>query len=307
MLTFVPPRQVFQTPPSPPGEKLEKVGYEVSGFKGTARSDTGGMLSYFEGHPHPRKGFVYAEGVVANSKAKRVTLALFQPFISINFRKGITGFLESYLQNYIRLVDSLFAECERIPYLHYEYYCEFSKASWNFVTSFLRGIGISFITAHKVGLIVATMFEYDDAYRVPLQDILSETTKDKLLNNTRKEINKLLKIHRERDPRFTKDELGAANKLNKLGKAIRFLLFIPRIKRSFKQALSESNFEWFQYDKYDRYWALGRYDYNTFGRNLEDRKEEQIKLMTEFMKKSNPGKDIKRIDKEDGSSDIIIV
>jgi hypothetical protein len=185
-MDFVPPSRVFQIPPQGARQRHEQGTYEIPGFLYPGRSKTGGMVSYFQGHPYPRKGFVYAEAVMAVAKVKRATLALFQPFTDI--KKGIIGFLESYLKNYIRLADILFADCERIPYLKYEYYCEFSKATWDFTFLFLRNLGISFDTSYKVGLILATLFENDDAYKVRPQDLLSESSKEKLLKNPRKEV-----------------------------------------------------------------------------------------------------------------------
>lgn len=302
-MNFAPPKRVFQIAPQNSVARHEVGTYDLPPMIGASRSSNGGMLTYFSGHPYPRKSFIYPEAVIAINKVKRVTLSLFLPFSSI--KKGIKGFIESYLENYIRLIDSLLSDYERVPYLHYQYYCEFSKASWNFTFIFLRYLGFSFNIAYKIGLIIATIFEYDDAYRVRPQDLLSETTLKALTENPRKEINRLLEILKERDPTFSKDGLGAGDRIRKLSKMFSFLLYIPKVKKAFIRALQECNFKWFQYDEIDKYWALCRADYHTFGRTFDERKEENIQMMISFMEKNNPGMKVKRIPKEDGSEDLV--
>lgn len=304
-MEFVPPKRVFQEPVRDARERHEEGTYSIPDFLYPGRSKNGGMVSYFQGHPFPRKGFIYAEGVMAVAKAKRVTLALFQPFTDI--KKGIIGFLESYLKNYIRLIDIMFAECERVPYLHYEYYCEFSKATWDFTHIFLKSLGITHETADKTGLILATIFENDDAYKIRPQDLLSVTTKEALMKNPRKELLRLGKLLVERDPSFISGENGAGGRIEKMIKMFSYLLWLPAVKRAFRKALEEVKFEWFQYDELDYYWSLCRIDYNTHGRSFEDRKEEQIRMMIDYAQKLNPGKEVKQVEQEDGSINIIAV
>lgn len=256
------------------------------------------MASVYLGHPFPRKGFVYTEAVMAMEEVKRVTLSLFLPFVDI--KKGLIGFLESYLSNYNRLIDRLLQRCERVPYLHYEYYCEFSKATWDFTCLFLRRFGFSFTTSYKTGLILATIFENDDAYRFPLEDILSETTKEKLQDNPRQEIDRLLEIFKQRSTYFSQDEQAMGNRIEKIAKLLKFLLLIPSVKKSFKFALENINFNWFQYDELDRYWALQRKDYMSFGEPFETRMEKMVNMMIDFAKKQNPDKEIVRTDLGDG-------
>jgi hypothetical protein len=302
-MEFVPPRKVFQMAPSSPRARHEASTYDIPDFLYPVRTSSGGMASVYQGHPYPRKGFIYAEAVIALGKVKRFTLALFQSFTALT--KGPRGFLNTFLYNYVRLVDySLVNECERVPYLHYEYYCEFSKATWDFTYFFLRYLKVDFDTALRTGLILATMFENDDAYRFPLEDILSETTKEALLANPRKEIVRLVGIYKQRSQNFNTEGTAAGNRMESMARMATFLLLIPSVKRAFKFALKSVKFEWFQYDELDEYWALNRGDYQSFGLPLDVRKERQITMMIDYAQKMNPDKQIVRVDNEDGTVNI---
>lgn len=301
-MDFVPPRKVFQQAPQTARARHEIGTYEIPGFLYPTRTKTGGMASVFQGHPYPRKGFIYAEAVMAVAKVKRVTLSLFQPFADL--KKGLLGFVESYLYNYNRLADGMFAECDRVPYLQYQYYCEFSKSVWNFTFLFLRKLGISFNVAYKTGLILATVFENDDAYRFPAEDVLSESSQDKLLANPRTEVLRLVEIYKKRSNHLVPNGQGAGDRIVKIAKLVSFLLFIPKIRKAFTFALQNVNFEWFQYDEIDYYWTLCRGDYQSLGKDFEERKQEQLDLMVQFARMMNPDKEIKLEPQQDGSVNI---
>ena len=316
-MEFVPPSRVFQTPPKSPVKRLEEGTYDLPGFLHPTRTKTGGMASVFQGHPYPRKGFIYSEAVIAINKAKRVTLMLFEPWRGL--KKGLTGFLEEYFKNYVRLVDSLFQDYERIPYLKYEYYSEFSKVTWDFTFLFLRNLGISFDTSYKVGLILATILENDDAYKVRIQDLLSESSVD-LLQNPRKELDRLFGLYVKREDPAVQTELaikeygkdyqlthGIGKTFKSFFKLLRFALLIPRVKKAFLKSLNEINFKWFQNDEIDHYWSLNRFGYDPQGRKFEDRMEEQVKLMEKYIKKTNPDKEVVRQDMPNGSVNINII
>ncbi len=263
------------------------------------------MATVFFGHPFPRKGFVYPEATPAVNRAKRTTLALFKPFSDL--KKGLIGFLEQYLVNYDRLIMSLYQDYDRIPLLHYKYYSEFSKATWDFTFFFLRKLGISFETSLKIGMHLATIFEFDDAYKFPLIDTLSESSKEKLLKNPRKEILRMLEIYRERSNHFVENGQGAGNRMEAMAKLVSFLLFVPKFKKAFTFALENTNFTWFQYDNLEYYWCLNRIDHKCLGKPFEERKEMQIKLMLEYAQKLNPDKVVKRVERPDGGVDIVTI
>lgn len=283
---FVAPTKVYQLPRIPVSVKTEGSGYQLGVPLGLAKTGTGGLATWFQGHPFPRKTFIYAGITEPNNKAKRITLSLFLPFASI--KSGVKAFLNSYLFNYNRLVDSIYYDCEQVPYLHYQYYSEFGKALWDFIYLFLRKLGITDSVAYKTGLQIVTMIEYDDAYRVRLQDLTNEITKDDLLRNPRKELLRILELYKQRDSFEENNEAHHGVRITKMAKMLSLLLYIPKVRKAFNFAIENINFEWLKLDEWDYYWTLNRADYKCGGKDFEQRKAEMIEKMAEFEKKLKP-------------------
>lgn len=294
VVEFVAPRKVYIQPRMDVAERLDSAGYSLGQPIGLAKTKTGGLATWFQGHPFPRKTFIYPGIVKENNKAKRIFLALFLPFASI--RHGLSAFVESYVLNFSRLIDVIYADGEQIPYLHYQYYSEFGKVIRDFTYLFLRKLGIKSEIAYRFGLQLATMIEYDDAYKVRLQDIANEIDKDSLLKTPRKEILRVLELYKQRDSFEDNNLMHAGARITELAKMASLVLYIPKIRKAFKFALENVNFEWVKLDEWDYYWTLNRGDYNCNGRDFEERKEEQIKMMIEFAKETNPGKVVERVE-----------
>lgn len=105
----------------------------------------------------------------------------------------------------------------------------------------------------KLGIAIAHAIEYDSAYRYRIQDLLSETTKEKLLHNPIEECTNLNKINRRRDH-------GVAHKTMRwVLTVIAVLLCIPYIRNRFKTC----DFTKLQLDTQDRYWIDLRTDYDS--------------------------------------------
>lgn len=303
-IEFVPPSKVFQVAPKAPRERVQTSGYNIPGFRFATLTKTGGMATMFNFHPLPRKGFVYLEGQMQLGKIKRIALAFFQSFTGL--KHGLFGFADALLKNFVRLTDSiLLTECERVPYLKYQYYCEFSKALWDATFLFLRYFGFDFHYSYRAGLILATIFQNDDAYTTPAQDVLSETTKEELLKNPRKEILRLARIYQERSKAINGDGNSAGDRILSVAKALSLLLYIPKFKKAFRFALENVNFDWFQYDAWDWYWALTRKDYNSFGIPWEKRVPLINKMMLEQAQYENPGKNV-RLEQEGNEISILV-
>lgn len=298
---FVAPSKVYKTPRMPADERVSLGGYSLGEPLGLAKTKTGSLGTWFQGHPFPRKTFIYNGVIQPNNKAKRITLSLFLPFASL--KNGLKAFLNSYIYNYTRLIDSIYADCDQIPYLHYPYYSEFSKALWDFIYLFLRKLGIKSEIAYRFGLQLATMIEYDDAYKVRLQDITNEIDFKK---NLRKEILRVLELYRQRDTFEEDNDAHAGGRIMKIAKLGSFLLYIPKVKKAFQFAIENINTEWLKLDDWDYYWTLNRGDYNCGGRTLEDRKAEMVDRMVEFAKKVNPGKKIVKLEKENGTEIVAV-
>lgn len=114
--------------------------------------------------------------------------------------------------------------------------------------------------------IIATMIEYDDAYRFRLQDIFTESSKEALIENPQKEIKRLTKIFMQREKSHAKEII------KRISDIICLALYHPNIKKAFKDGLRTINFKRLQLDNNDRYHVLIRGDYDFVGLNLEDRK-----------------------------------
>lgn len=275
--TAVPQKEVFETPPQDVRERLEAKGYTLDDFLRGERSERGEMLSIHKGHPVPRKGLPYPEALSVNNTVKRVTLTLFGSFSGL--RKGFTGFLEEYLSNYCQLCDSIYGTCYRIPYLKKEWYISTGRGVWDLTSVFLIKIGITKETSNHVGKIMATILEYDDAYRMPVVDIMSEFTKEEIIQSPSKFVKKAVRLFVERS-----DNDLFKKKFKKIASILSFILWIPRFRRAFKKAFKEVDLSLLRYDEYDQYWSLGRKGYDARGETYEERQTEWRGRIKEFIK-----------------------
>jgi len=283
-VVFVAPAKAYQISGSNKEQRIEQAGWTLPAPVGLTRTGTGGLATIFPGHPFPRKTFIFWGVTNPNNNAKRIFLSLFLPFASL--KEGLNAFLNSYLLNFNRLIDSIYNECEQIPYLGYEYYSEFGKALWHFIYFFLKKIGIKDSIAYRTGLQIATMIEYDDAYMVRLQDIFSESSKEALYNNFRKETLRLMDIYSKRENHFDeKDLMQISTRIVKIVKLMGWLMYIPRVKKAFRFALDNVNYEWFKFDNWDLYWTFFREDYNVKGVPLDKRVEAGKKIIEQYAKK----------------------
>ena len=282
----LPPREVFQYPKPETdiggdpvayldGKRKQMGGFEAQNWIETVCPPEGGIYSYHEGDPYPRKGHTYLEAVESNNTVKRITLTMVLPLASKEMALPALGFMLTPYKWKIRLLEKFLVHYRRLAELHMgqhflkpEYYNICSKELWNFVYRFLKELGIDPELSHALGRIVATMFEYDDAYRYRLEDVLTETDKVKL-KKPRQEILRLLKIYQSRE--LYKGENAVGGRMEKMAKGLSFLMLYPPVKRAFKKALAESDLSNLQLDEIDRYFCLNRPDYQFFGQPLANR------------------------------------
>jgi len=300
VVEFVAPRKVYIQPRMDVAERLESSGYSLGQPIGLAKTKTGGLATWFQGHPFPRKTFIYPGIVKENNKAKRIFLALFLPFASI--RHGLSAFVESYVLNFSRLIDVIYADGEQIPYLHYQYYSEFGKVIRDFTYLFLRKLGIKSEIAYRFGLQLSTMIEYDDAYRMPMMDVMNESVKEDLLKTPRKELLRLAEIFKSRTVNIAEgDDNTMGARMIGVAKVFSLLMYVPWIKKAFVFAISNVDYDYFRMDESDKYWLLNRGDYNSMGLPFEQRKSIMIQKMVEFVQETNPDKDV-RVEEENGET-----
>lgn len=229
---------------------------------------------------YPYKGFPSPQSVTANNIAKRLLIGFIEFFSS----KPLLPFLalfgllpfkyklkvsERWLRWYVRTGESIL-----MPYFLEDIrYTECAKGLRQFTQSFMRAIGIKDEWRERFALIFATLIEYDTAYRLRIQDIMSETDKNQLLVNPRKELQRLCDIIIKRNANPL-----TAEKFTKTAKLLSWILVLPRIKRAFRCAVLETDIKLMQMDEADRYHCLNLDKYDFEGRSIEERRAEYERL-----------------------------
>lgn len=174
-----------------------------------------------------------------------------------------------------------------------ERYCKFvrelRKASWNAVAYMVKKEGLSAFEVNGRDLKLANyafevtskrdlwelvydisefaslFLEFDNAYRFPLQDILSNLDKELLRVNPRKEIIRLADLALTRS-QHTK----AKFKFVRMG--LRIMLLSRRLKEFFVRFLEELDLEQVKMTEADMYFNLNRHGYDFGGEPYEERK-----------------------------------
>lgn len=123
--------------------------------------------------------------------------------------------------------------------------------------------------------IVSHLIEYDNAYRLRVLDLGTETSKEKLLRNPRREMKRLVNLLSKREVLLGDD---VSNKVKRIVSIISWMLFIPKYRRAFKYAIYMADWEKMTFDNTDKYWACLRTDYDFFGMSYNDR----IKMINSF-------------------------
>jgi len=241
-------------------------------------ANCGGIGREYKDCKYPMKGFPFFEAMYAMDIVKKNTLVFIKtlahrgmvlPILAFAIlpRKTKLGVINQSLEAYKRIGDYSMMGI----YLKHRYYSPCPKALWSFVNTFLTEIGIRKDLAEGVGKIVATMIEYDDAYRYRFEDAMSEFTYEEWYRNPRKSALKFANIFEERDKQV-------GEKFVKLAKLLRFIFIIPSIKKAFRKALTVCNFKDLQLDDADRYHCHLRTGYNFFGMEDEERINKWVEI-----------------------------
>ena len=251
--------------------------------------EEGGQLAWFKDCPYPAKGHPFPQAIHAANGAKRYLreimkvlanknmIGVFAGFI-ISGKKRRTAILTRFLQAYTNAAQMMIS-----PYILSEKrYSPCPRELRKIITRFLEGIGIDHDTADGFSEVFITLIEYDNAYRLRIEDVLSETTKELILQNPVREMKKCVNLILEREP--SHDITGNAGKFDSFVKILRVLLWIPNYRNAFKDALRGADFEKLQLDDGDRYHSMLWSDYNFFGLPVEER----IEMYKRFHEKNPP-------------------
>ena len=298
-MTYVlPPREVFdidpESIPENNTERMAQKGYGFGGWVETRCPPEGGLYAYYEGLLYPYKGHPWADAVDANNKLKRFTLALLLPYAhkamvipGLGFlllpRSWQISWLENWLDHYWRMFSSIMVEDKKCYTFQEKYYNNLSRELWKFIKIFLNSLGVDAGIADRTGKIFATLIEWDDAYRLRLEDLFSETSQEKMTDNPRREFRMMMRLLKERDTE------AMSSRLTLFGNLLSVILLVPKIKKAFIKALGQIKFEALQLDKFDYYHVLYRHDYKFLGRDREDRIQERknIELVSRLVISNN--------------------
>lgn len=233
---------------------------------------TGGILIHIQGAPYPKKGFPFPEAIYAINLAKKFFVSLLK-ILTIPEMLGWTIAVVLPFKRKVKILNHVIATYARLaqgsisPFvMKSEYMTKCANECELFVYKFLITIGIDDAPAKALANVVGTIVEYDDAYRFRLEDIMLETTKEKLISNPRKEIKRLLELLHERDSSFSVKE-----KASKLYRVVNLILLSRKFRSAFKFAILSTNLTHLQPDEGDKYWMSIREDYDYFGTKFKDR------------------------------------
>lgn len=233
-----------------------------------------GWYIYHIGQKYPQPGFPFPDALHLCEPPKRhlvdwvrvLTSKEFLPLLAVFAilpRKWKVKIVEKFILQYLQLSEEFL---KRI-YLKPDFYNNTSLEIKGFLFMFLTNLGISMHTANRFAFTFATMIEYDSAYRLRIVDLLSETTKEKMLKDPVGEAARLVKILGERDNRK-----HLVEKFGKFVTLLRYSFFF--IAKPFRNALKEIEFEKLQYDDIDRHYVKHWTGYNFFGKTIEERLKE---------------------------------
>lgn len=108
------------------------------------------------------------------------------------------------------------------------------------------------------GNIVKGIIGYDMAYRLRIQDMMNEADKYQLSVNPRRELRRLWKTYERREQMIPTYMLPKSKRLFSL---ILLVLYVPKINKSFRKAVRETDWDKIKFTEEDREWIEVRKDY----------------------------------------------
>ena len=250
----------------------------------------GGIYRHYKGMKYPIKGFPFEEAITAIDMVKSYTMTVIHSFAQKELKWLMLGFiimpwkkkikiLQNALDRYIDFANRVFNRVKfrdglvGTVYMKRQYYSKFSRSIWIVVRIFFLELGIKHETADDVGKIIATIFEYDDAYRYRVEDLMSETNKYDLRVSAFREIKRLLNIYQRREGLES-----VILKFRNVVKILRVALLSRKIRDAFRSAIFDSYFIDLQLDEADRHHVLQWDNYNFLGKTIEERQKMYLEM-----------------------------
>jgi len=249
------------------GESKDKEGF-IIGWMFTHVELKDGIKMYIEGADYPQKGLAPPEAIVACNILKRLTVEglriLLHPAIAITFLPLLMR--KSFMERLLASFNSIAVKVMESYILKYEYLSPTGQFLNDSILTFLIQMGLKRIVACPFAKYFSHLVEYDGAYKFRVQDLLSETTTEKLLADPQKEIKEMLRKLKERDI-----HPQVVEKFARILNPLAFLLKFGRIKKAWQTTLKENPIEKAHFDDGDKYWICHRNDYKFMGMSYEQR------------------------------------
>lgn len=235
---------------------------------------TGGYLTYHWTFKYPKKGFVNEYVIQTLNFAKRLTITWIRffgnrsliPFYLLFIVLPKKRIIERLMEEYCNAAEFFLQTYQHKYYLDIQYYTEISKELNKLLVLFFKYLGISPNIAGRLAFIFASFIEYDTAYRYSVEDLFSESSSEKMINNPRQEINRLVLLYIQRTKKKDLSE-----KFKSIGRILNWLLYIPNVKKAFIKAIKEIDFTKLQFDEIDRYQIRNASGYDYFGMIKKER------------------------------------
>lgn len=234
-----------------------------------------GNFVYYWGVPFPSKTIAPVEAIHAINATKRLVMIALQTLSLKQLRPAIILTLLQGSRGRTKILNFL---CEKFVgfahvtvinfYLKDEYYCGLVKEIRKFVERVLISLNVSLELAITVAEMIGMMFEYDNAYRWRIQDLFTETSKELLMENLPRELNRLIEILAERE--VTKDS-GVAGRFSSGMRLIKYMWYVPSIRKTLRKAIDSMEIENCKLDEADIYHTCLFGDYNTQGKTIQER------------------------------------
>lgn len=211
----------------------------------------GGILSYYNEYPYPRKGFPISKVVEKVGVVKKVLMSVLYGLTKSKIILGLTILL--FRKDLVLAYSELIEKLRSIIIFHALKPNRYCKS--------VRELYKAFDT-EDAGLrdIVCMIFEFDDAYRYRFQDVIGELDKKNFEKNPILELERLLLLveYRDNDPR-----------LKTSFRKVRQALFVAFFSKFFREKIinffSKINPENIKLDEEDLYYAkskvVGTYGY----------------------------------------------
>src|SRR3990167_2086833 len=245
-----------------------------------------GPLVYHKGFPYPEKGVRDNFVMISIQIVKRYLIAwinflsskpLLPAYLALIFLpwkykiKLLENFLHSF-ESFAHIIDNYAYHFT----MEHRNYTPFGQELINGLQVFLKELGISDYISLQCSFYFASLLDTDRAYRYRIEDILSETTAERILKNPRKEFLLLIRIWLEREGREQ-----VSKKVEGILRMASFVLWLPKVKKAIRKAVKAVKFERMQLDEADTYHVKFLSGYKFLGMTYKERLEKWPEILNQ--------------------------